>query len=243
MTREPYLYQTLHVLDGQCAALAEHLSVLDGWSRQLFGRPFRPDRKALAAQITALAAQSVPAGCDRSLFVRLYVPASAEPACRLEVEAVSLYRGYDLRSLQPEAVSLQYDIPLADAPTSARDAAEALARQQARLLGASVAVRCDSAGLLRTADDAPLFAIRSTAVYTPPAPHGVERELAMQAVRKAGFELYEEEIDRSRLPRFDELFYVDHRGLTALSRCDGQPYMTLFAERVAKALGGELPPR
>ncbi len=241
MTREPYLYQTLHVLDGVCAFLPEHLSVLDGWSRQLFGRPFRPDRKEFAAGIATLAAQSVPAGCDRSLFVRLYVPASAEPAYRLEFESVSLYRGYDLRSLQPRAATLQYDIPLVDAPTSARDAAEELARRQAQLLGAAVAVRCNAAGLLRTADDAPLFAIRHTTVLTPPAPYSVERELAMQAVLKAGFELCEEEIDRSRLPEFDELFYVDHRGLTALSRCDGQPYMTLFAERIAKALSGELP--
>lgn len=243
MMREPYLYQTLHVLDGVCTYLAGHFSVLDGWSRELFGRPFRPDRKALAAEIAALAAQSVPAGCDRSLFVRLYAPASGDPAYRFDLEAVSLYRGYALRSLQPEAVTLQYDIPLSDAPTSARDAAEELARRQARLQGADVAVRCNSAGQFRTADDAPLFAIRGTGVYTPPAPYSVERDLAMQAVRKAGFELHEEEIDRSRLAGFDELFYVDHRGLTALSRCDGQPYMTLFAERVAKALTGEFPPR
>lgn len=241
MTQEPYLYQTLHVLDGTCAYLQGHLSVLDGWSQQLFGRSFVPNQKTLAAEIAALAALSVPTGCDRSLFMRLHVPASGEPAYRLAFEAVSLYRGFDLRSLQPEATTLQYDIPLAEAPTSARDAAERLARQQARLSGASIAVRCDWAGLLRTADDAPLFAIRQRDVLAPPAPYSVERDLAMQAVLKAGFELREEEIDRTRLPEFDELFYVDHRGLTALSRCDGQPYMMLFAERIAKALAGIFP--
>jgi|GEM_PF-3761235 hypothetical protein len=43
------------------------------------------------------------------------------------------------------------------------------------------------------------------------------------------------------LPRMDELFFIDHRGVTALSRCDGQPYMAIFAERIAGALRGLFP--
>ncbi|MFR6635353.1 MAG: hypothetical protein ACLUQ6_12190 [Alistipes onderdonkii] len=37
--REVYLYQTVHVLDGECLCLREHLAVLDRWSRTLFGCP------------------------------------------------------------------------------------------------------------------------------------------------------------------------------------------------------------
>ncbi|MFQ7503703.1 MAG: hypothetical protein ACLRMJ_12500 [Alistipes finegoldii] len=36
---------------------------------------------------------------------------------------------------------------------------------------------------------------------------------------------------RDELPRFDELFYVDHRGVTALAHCDGHPCMAILAER------------
>ena len=43
------------------------------------------------------------------------------------------------------------------------------------------------------------------------------------------------------LPRMDELFFIDHRGVTVLSRCDGQPYMAIFAERIAGALRGLFP--
>ena len=46
---------------------------------------------------------------------------------------------------------------------------------------------------------------------------------------------------RDALPRLDELFFIDHRGVTALSRCDGQPYMAIFAERIAGALRGLFP--
>ena len=150
--QEVYLYQTVHILGGRSLHLTAHLAVLDRWSRELFGRPAGFRQQSLARQIEALAAQTAPADCDLSQFVRIVVPASGDPAFRLESAGISLYRGYDLRSLMPDAVTLQYDIPFPEAPTSAREAAAGLARQQARLHGASVAVRCDGDGIVRTAD-------------------------------------------------------------------------------------------
>ena len=160
---------------------------------------------------------------------------------RLEFEGVSLYRGYDLRSLMPEAVTLQYEPPLFDAPTSAREAAVELARQYAGLQGASVAVRCDRNGTLMAADEAALFAIRGKRVYVPPGETTAERSLALGSIRAAGLELIEAPVGRDELPRMDELFFIDHRGVTALSRCDGQPYMAILAERIAGALRGLFP--
>ena len=150
--QEVYLYQTVHILGGRSLYLTAHLAVLDRWSRELFGRPAGFRQQSLTRQIEALAAQTAPADCDLSQFVRIVVPASGDPAFRLESAGISLYRGYDLRSLMPDAVTLQYDIPFPEAPTSAREAAAGLARQQARLHGASVAVRCDGDGIVRTAD-------------------------------------------------------------------------------------------
>lgn len=34
----------------------------------------------------------------------------------------------------------------------------------------------------------------------------------------------------------DELFYTDHRGVTAIAHYGATPYMALIAERVAKAM-------
>ena len=171
--REAYLYQTVHVLDGECLCLREHLAVLDRWSRTLFGCPGPQDAREVGTAVAAVAGREAP-GSDRSKFVRLVLPASG--SLRLEFEGVSLYRGYDLRSLMPEAVTLQYEPPLFDAPTSAREAAVELARQYAGLQGASVAVRCDRNGTLMAADEAALFAIRGRRVYAPrarrPAAHG-----------------------------------------------------------------------
>ena len=74
-----------------------------------------------------------------------------------------------------------------------------------------------------------------------PGPAGVERTLAVRAVRAAGLELRETAFGRRELPQIEELFWVDHRGVTALSRCDGQPLMSLFAERVAEAMESLFP--
>ena len=233
---ELYLYQTVHLARGRARNAEAHAARLDAASRELFGRGYAPAR--LAARIEALAAaERYPTGV--SGFVRIELGADGEE--RLTPAGVSLYDGYALRSLQPEAVTLRYDLPLTEAPSSAREAAAQLARRMAERAGADVAVRCDREGILREADDAPLFAVAGHTVLAAPGTQSVERELAVRAVRAAGLELREEPFGCGELPRIDELFFADHRGITALARCDGQPLMSLIAERIALVMEGLFP--
>lgn len=233
---ELYLYQTVHLARGRARNAEAHAARLDAASRELFGRGYAPAR--LAARIEALAAaERYPTGV--SGFVRIELGADGEE--HLTPAGVSLYDGYALRSLQPEAVTLRYDLPLTEAPTSAREAAAQLARHMAERAGADVAVRCDREGILREADDAPLFAVAGHTVLAAPGTQSVERELAVRAVRAAGLELREEPFGCGELPRIDELFFADHRGITALARCDGQPLMSLIAERIALVMEGLFP--
>ena len=233
---ELYLYQTVHLARGRARNAEAHAARLDAASRELFGRGYAPAR--LAARIEALAAaERYPTGV--SGFVRIELGADGEE--RLTPAGVSLYDGYALRSLQPEAVTLRYDLPLTEAPTSAREAAAQLARHMAERAGADVAVRCDREGILREADDAPLFAVAGHTVLAAPGTQSVERELAVRAVRAAELELREEPFGCGELPRIDELFFADHRGITALARCDGQPLMSLIAERIALVMEGLFP--
>ena len=225
----------MHIARGCARNVAGHIAVLDTASRDLFGRRYDPGTQRLAQRIEALAAaERYPTAV--SGFVRIELgPDGTE---RLLPAGVSLYDGYAFRSLTPEAVTVDYDLPLTAAPTSARETAAQLARSGAERVGAEVAVRCDGAGVLRSADDAPLFGIKGRTVLTAPGPASVERELAVQAVRTAGLELREEPFGRADLPRLDELFFFDHRGVTALSHCDGQPLMAILAERIAAAAEG-----
>lgn len=53
--------------------------------------------------------------------------------------------------------------------------------------------------------------------------------------------MVEEPLPRRMLPMFDELFYVDWRGVTSLAHCDGEPFMTLLSERIAEAMEARYP--
>lgn len=230
---ELYLYQIIHLHNRTPRRLDAHIELLDAAAQYCFGIGYAPNPSQLAQRISLLAArEGLPA--DRSGFVRLEL--TADGTERLLWAGISLYDGYALRSLAPKAATLEYTPLLADYPTSAREAAAQLARRRVELAGASVAVRCNGEGALCSADEAPLFAVHERVVYTSPTGRSVERELAIDAILKAGLELVETPIERRSLPHFDELFYADHRGITALSTCDAHPYMALIAERVAAAM-------
>lgn len=230
---ELYLYQILHLHGGQPRLVGAHVAVLDQASQELFGRPYQPDIRHLTARITALAkAERYPHSV--SGFVRLeLLPDGTE---RLIPAGVSLYDGYALRSLRPTACTLDYHMPLSQAPTSAREAITQLAQLEAAHKGTALAVQCDSQGIMPTTDEAPVFGVCAHTVLTAPISHSVERDLAIHAIRAAGLELRDEPLTKEDLPRLDELFYVDHRGVTALASCDGRPLMALIAERVAAVM-------
>ncbi len=82
---------------------------------------------------------------------------------------MSLYRGYDLRTVRPEAVSLVYDLPRwGEYPTRHREAADAPGGGSAAALGARCAVRgATAAAFVRSRRTAPLFAATGHRAVTP----------------------------------------------------------------------------
>ena len=231
-----YLYQTVHVARGRALHVAEHAAVLDAASREWFGRPYTPSPGALRTRIEILAeTEHYPTAV--SGFVRIELRPDGED--RLLPAGISLYDGYAYRSVQPAAVTVHYENPFTSAPTSVREAAAAWARRVAERAGAEVAIRCDAAGIFHEAEDAPLFAIVGRTVLAAPAgpgPESVERSITRRAVQAVGLTFREEPFGTADLRRIEELFFTDHRGITSLSHCDGQPLMTFLAERIAGAL-------
>ena len=244
-----YLYQTLHVRGRRPLWLERNTELLARYKHEQFGMRWAPDLRLLEAESAALldANRHPVAG---SSFVRMaFTPAGD---LLLIPGAVSFYDGYALRSLRPAAAVVNYGVPYPEYPTSAREAASKLAMQAAETAdnraaeadieraavrtGVQAVLRCDGAGLVHVCDEAPLFAVKGKKVYTPPAPPSVERELACRAVEAARLPLLELEIGREQLARFDEIFYVDHRGLPSLSACEGQLYAAIITERIARVL-------
>lgn len=230
---EAYLYQRIHTLDLRGRCLEGHVSVADACSRRWFGRPAPFTAEELGRQIEELLCEArYPAGVSSLVTLRLYASGRTE----LVPGEISPYSGYAFRSLQPRAVSLAYDLPFDGVPLSAREHAALAARKLAELEGAQSFVRIDSQGLVRSCDDAPLFAVKGKRIFTPPAAESVEFDLAARAIRRRGYELHVQPVGREQLPLFEELFYTDHRGITALRSCDGNELMHIIAEQVAAAL-------
>ncbi len=232
----PTLLQTIHVAPDGPRLVGEHVTLLDRASRALFGRHYIPDTETLTRRIAALVAREC-YPVSYSSFVQLEISSDGEE--RLLAAGGSLYKGYALRSLTPEARCVECTLTRADLPTPARHAATGLADQLARREGASLAVCVAPDGTLCMADNAPLFAIRGRELLAGPGIASVERDLVLRIAPKAQLTHSEESLHSELLPHLDELFYVDHRGITALGRCDGYPLMSLLAERLARTMEAE----
>lgn len=226
----PYLVQTVHVRGRQPRLLREHLDRLERSRAELFGEHPHLDAKEVAERIVRLLdAERYPAGL--SIGVRLELRGC--DTLDLRPDPVPLYRGYVLRALRPAACSLRFDVPFSPHPTSAGEAVWATAGEIAAARGYRTAVRIDRSGLRSEADGAPLFTVRGRTVFVPAPPADVTGRLAAEAIRRAGYALRIETTPAEELPFPDELFYVDHRGVTALESCDGRLLMAVIAERVA----------
>ena len=251
-----YLYQTLHLLRGRVRLLDRHVALLDRCARELFGRRYTPDLRQLEQRVAAASE----ARCDTgvSSFVRLELSAAGEE--RLLPAGISYYEGYALRSVQPRGVTVHCDPPFNGWPTPVREASAAVARRMAELAGGQAGVLCGADGSYHTAEGAPLAAVHDRCVWLAPesarceiapaegllqyrAPGhrfdpvpSVEYGLLAEAVRAAGLTLQERAFGPAECGELDELFWLDHRGITAMSHIDGRPLMHLLAERVAAAL-------
>ena len=258
LATELYLYQMLHLYHGRVRLLDRHVELLDRCVRELFGTEYRSDLRTLERQVLATAAAArYPS--DISAFVRIELTAAGE--VRLLPAGVSYYGGYALRSVRPAGVSVRCEPPLDGYPTQARDAAVTAARRMAECAGGRVAVQHDADGTYHTIEGSPLAVVREDTVWLAPEgrayeipasgfrlgegalrgcrfdpPHSVEYGLLAGAVQAAGLTLREEAFDAEVVNGADELFWLDHRGVTALSYCDGRPLMALAAERIAAAL-------
>ena len=225
-----YVYQYIHVRRVQLPELPAHIAAAADTARKIFGTEFRPDVRETDSLCRRMLLQNrYPENLSSCIEMRLYASGDVVYRCG----EIFTHDGLTFRPVRPEAVSLCYDIPFGDGPTSARRAAHAMAMNEARRKGFREVVRCSSSGLAATAGDAPLFAVFGRRIVTPPAAPSVERDRVVLAAAKAGYRLSEEVVARESLRFADELFYSDCRGITALFGCDGRTYTDIIARAIA----------
>ena len=139
-TDGPYIFQNVHTLGGAARHTAAHTALLRAAAKSLFG--FDPEITAdeLRRRIARLTeACRMPSRVSVRAVVRLYPTGSIEIAC----DEPSIYAGYVLRSLRPDAICLRMAPPLPSLPTSAAEHTRLLADTMAHTRGARTAILTD----------------------------------------------------------------------------------------------------
>lgn len=225
-----YVYQTIMTFGHEALHIGAYLALLAEASQELLYRPLPIDEAGVATLISDfLRKNGYPAAMPAYVELRYY--RSGEVV--LLGGEVSPYPKLGLRLLMPTGVDVCYDLPLSESRSSLRRAVVEAAQMEAESRGARVSVRVDGNGFLRSADDAELFVIKEYTVMTSMPPVSVEGRLLAEAIRRAGLRLEVVPVALDEAENADEIFYADHRGITALGSFNERPMMHILAEKIA----------
>lgn len=228
-----YIYQPIMTCGHRALHLDSYLALLREASLDTLHSDRVPDIAPTAQLISDfLRRNGYPATMPAHVELRIY--RSGEIV--LLGGEVSPYPQVGLRLLMPSGTDIEYDLPFSEHHTSSRRAAAEIAKIEAEAHKARVAIRIDNNGFVCSADDAEIFIVREYSITTPQSPRSVEGRMLAKAIHRAGMSLLTEPISREMLDSADEIFYIDHRGITALGSFNGKPLMHILAEKIAKYL-------
>lgn len=228
-----YVYQAVITFGHEALHLGEYLCLLKEAANEVLHRALTLDEKAVAAMISDFLRQNgYPTAMPASVELRYYL--SGEFV--VIGGDVSPYPRLGLRLLMPAGVDVAYDLPLSEHCSSVRRSAAEAARAYAESRGAKVVVRLGADGCARSVDDSELFVIKEYTVMTPAPPVSVEGRLLSAAIERSGLRLECMSLMLAELEGADEIFYADHRGVTALGSFNGHPLMHILAEKIATRL-------
>ncbi len=228
---EPYVYQTLHTLGHKVWHTSEHLRLVSLYGEELFGHSVRLIPMRLQRLVSKLL-DALRYPMSVSCFVELRLYASGL-TCLLAGDR-GLAAGYLFRPVYPDAVTVPFYAR--QIPCSATREAIRTADWTARAQKADAWVGIGPDGQVACCDGCLLFGVEERTVLTPRVEDSVDYTLAQHAIRSAGYRLRVGELTPDRLEHLDEIFYIDHRGITALHQLDGRLLMHIIAERVALKL-------
>lgn len=227
-----YVYQYIHTLDYVARNIKQHLKILNQSSQALFSTPFCPTAKEIEQSIVTLLSQ---AHISRKVSVRVTIKHFATGDTTIEYDTPSIYSGYVMRSLRPEAICLRINPPLEAYPTSAAVATFQMAEAIAQARGYHTAIMVDGDNVIRSDSSHPVAIVRGKTVILPATTIlSVEREILEQATRRAGYELRYEALHQADLTSADEVLIMSWQGVSAVEHINGKPYMAILAERIAK---------
>ncbi len=228
------IYQIIHTLDGKIYHLEAHLTLLFEGYYQLFNSGVKLDHNDIRRQIEDLLRRS---RCPRGVSSFIKITLSEGGHLELEESERSLYRGYTLRCISPRATIIDFNLPYVDYPTTMRHHLTQWANHVARRQGYDLALRSHNEEI-DLANGAQLFGVLPRGVVTSAHSFSVEHKLAKELAQKIDLNIIERPILFGELGELEELFFVDHYGVTSIRSCNHRHYMSITAGALAAQLEG-----
>ena len=229
-----YVYQHIHTLDYTPYNLPQHIKIISQASEALFEEQFEYSEQEVAKQIATLLGA---ARLSRKVSICITLKQYASGDVTIEYDEPSIYSGYVMRSLRPEATCLRMQIPLESYPTSASVEACNLAEAIAQGRGYHTAIIIDADDTIRCDTSHPIALVKEMTLYIANTSLSVERDMLEQATRKAGYKVEYRTLKRADLATADEVLVMNWQGITAMQQVNGKPYMSIIAENIARNLG------
>lgn len=228
----PYIIHRLHVYKYKVYNLARHIHLMRDASMSLFGFASLcrvEDAEHIIEQLMHLSRVSPNFSC----VVAMRLNSLGELS--FEVEAPSYYSGFALRVNRPKGVLLTVPQPEFLSQNSITLALDAM--YDARVNGrGDVAVLVDEKEELISRPWLPVFVVFNNKIYTPKSYETVEYVTAVDAIRKAGYELTIRPIPANSLMRMDEIFTVDATGVTSLSKIADHSLFSVAAALIVEQM-------
>ena len=232
-SQELSLYQRLRATEGHIMHLSRHLDILHSYADILLPQSPIPT----AAEVEQMCQRVLSRGGYSSnsthiLELRLWQSGRV----RLSVIETSLYKGFDLRVLRPNAAIIEGCGTTLLYPTSAALECEKLMKIIARQNGCDVALAVQNGSVIAIDSTNPIV-VHGTNVTIGQSITSAYTEFIIEALKKLPqYNISLSEISLQQAASADELFFADHRGLTAIGALGGRQYSDTVAYAIAKYL-------
>ena len=225
------LYQRLRATDGRVMYLNRHLDILRSYAAILLPHTPIPTASEIEQMCSRLLSRG---GYSSSSTHILELNLWQSGRVRLSVIETSLYKGFDLRVLRPNAAIIEGCSTALLYPTSAALECEKLMKIISRQNGCDVALSVQNSSVIAIDSTNPII-VHGTNVTIGNSISSAYTELVVETLKKLPqYNISLSEISLQQVATADELFFADHRGLTAVGSLGGRQYSDTVAYAIAK---------
>ncbi len=229
-----YIYQVVHTLSHHPLHVDAHCRLLERIYMDVYFKPLYLDSQQIDQDIIALLKRERVTQ-ELSVFVEIRINRNGDVS--LFLSEVSIYDGYTLRCISPSVETILMELPFGAHHTSIRREILSFANDVVHNLDCDMAIECSIDGCVQSIGGGTAFGIvDDRTIIASTSFQSVERQIVIEAARDCQYKVIESRIMRNDLRQFNELFFCDHYGVTAISRYAQHRYLSINAQKIAEQL-------